>query len=546
MTAQARAASALSSHIEAPPVSNAHAFLKLLNDGKWWITPLASLVSLLLLSKYLWAIGHPELILSSISSPSNLLIWLVFAVLGFLMIIMVLSVPSLVFMLCVDLAKPSRKLEAAVALRFAWVVIGGFVLMTVNLVLSVFDNSLPPWLMFGIITAASAIAADYLLNRRPALKALGQKLVPQTSAHGIRRVMGWSYKAWLGAMLAFTAVCGIFPAQFTLLAWRGAEEGIEVGGLIVTCFFSMILYLIPILVFFRLKGAFAVALTLAATGAPALARPMPEQNMGTSLLQREDLAYRFTTLALDSADGKRHYQLWIGTPQRPAPATGYPVLWMLDGNAAIGVLDAALLDQLAEGQAPLLVAVGYQTAQRIERSARTYDYTPTLPGLDEQFDPLTGQPSGGVQPFFDLLSQRMRPIVAKVAPIDVNRQTLWGHSYGGLAVLHALFTRPGEFSTYAAASPSLWWHDGAIVHEAKGLQQRLGEARPNLLLMRGGDEPASPRAAVKGDVERPARELTAELAKVQGLQVRFERFDGLGHGPMLPASLRRVIETMSK
>jgi len=254
MTAPARAASALSSQIEAPPVSNAHAFLKLLNDGKWWITPLASLVSLLLLSKYLWAIGHPELILSSISSPSNLLIWLVFAVLGFLMIIMVLSVPSLVFMLCVDLAKPSRKLEAAVALRFAWVVIGGFVLMTVNLVLSVFDNSLPPWLMFGIITAASAIAADYLLNRRPALKALGQKLVPQTSAHGIRRVIGWSYKAWLGAMLAFTAVCGIFPAQFTLLAWRGAEEGIEVGGLIVICFFSMILYLIPILVFFRLKG----------------------------------------------------------------------------------------------------------------------------------------------------------------------------------------------------------------------------------------------------------------------------------------------------
>jgi len=113
-------------------------------------------------------------------------------------------------------------------------------------------------------------------------------------------------------------------------------------------------------------------------------------------------------------------------------------------------------------------------------------------------------------------------------------------------VLHALFTRPGAFSDYAAASPSLWWHDGAIVREAQGLQQRLGESRPTLLLMRGGEEPSNPRASVKGDVERPARELVADLAKVQGLQVRFERFEGLGHGPMLPASLRKVIEDMSR
>jgi len=51
---------------------------------------------------------------------------------------------------------------------------------------------------------------------------------------------------------------------------------------------------------------------------------------------------------------------------------------------------------------------------------------------------------------------------------------------------------------------------------------------------------------VQGDGERAARELAADLAKVPGLQVRFERFDGLGHGPMLPASLKRVIEGMSR
>lgn len=294
------------------------------------------------------------------------------------------------------------------------------------------------------------------------------------------------------------------------------------------------------------KITLTLALALALAAPVALAQPERNQKMDTSLLQRQDLAYRFTQLDLESADGQRHYRLWVGTPNRPAPASGYPVLWMLDGNAALGALDSQQLAKLAAGQAPLLVAVGYQTEQRIERAGRTYDYTPALPGQAEQRDPLTGLPSGGVDAFLDLLTERMRPMVAGLAPIDLQRQTLWGHSYGGLAVLHALFTRPGAFSDYAAASPSLWWHDGAIVHEARGLEQRLGSAPARLLLMRGSEEPANPRAPVKGDVERPARELAADLAKVKGLQVRFERFEGLDHGQMLGASLKTVIEQLAR
>nr|WP_314877100.1 alpha/beta hydrolase [uncultured Pseudomonas sp.] len=281
-------------------------------------------------------------------------------------------------------------------------------------------------------------------------------------------------------------------------------------------------------------------------GQTLAAPPSRTQTVDSGLLQNDSQAYRFSTFKLDSNDGKRHYQLWVGQPNRPAPAAGYPVLWMLDGNAAMAALQPGLLEKLANGQAPLLVAVGYQGEQRIDRNARSFDYTPTVAGQAEQLDPLTGLPSGGVDAFLDLLSQRMRPLVAGVAPIDTRQQTLWGHSYGGLAVLHALFTRPGEFSHYAAASPSLWWHDGAIVREAHGLQQRLGQARPTLLLMRGSAEPASPRAPQQVDAERPMRELAAELGQLNGLQVTYQRFDGLGHGAMLPASLSHLLETLSK
>lgn len=277
----------------------------------------------------------------------------------------------------------------------------------------------------------------------------------------------------------------------------------------------------------------------------AFAQPAPEQTIDTHLLQRHDLPYRFTTLDLDSADGQRHYRLWIGKPERPAPPAGYPVLWMLDGNAALSALQAPALRRLADGQAPVLVAIGYQSELRIERSARTFDYTPQVPGLAEQRDPLSGQPSGGADAFLDLLEQRMRPLLAAQLALDARHQTLWGHSYGGLAVLHVLFTRPGMFSDYAAASPSLWWRDGVILSEADGLAERLKDHRPRLLLMRGSEEPANPRAPLGSDSENALQQLRTTLAPIQALQVSYRRFEGLGHGPMLPASLAAVLETLA-
>lgn len=286
-----------------------------------------------------------------------------------------------------------------------------------------------------------------------------------------------------------------------------------------------------------------LALALAVPGPALLAAPAADQKMDTTLLQRQDLAYRFSTLNLDSADGQRHYRLWIARPRQTAPAGGYPVVWMLDGNAAIGALDDKLLDELAHGKAPLLVAVGYQTPLRIERVGRTFDYTPPRPQLAEQKDPLTGDPSGGADIFLDLMRDRILPAVAAQAPVDRTRQTLWGHSYGGLLVLHALLTRPQQFSFYAPASPSLWWGDGAILGERAGAAQRLKGQTAQLLLMRGGKEPFRPREAVADDALKPAQELVNELAHLPGIDAQLHVFDGLSHGETLAASLRYLLRT---
>ncbi|MDE1168244.1 MAG: alpha/beta hydrolase [Pseudomonas sp.] len=285
------------------------------------------------------------------------------------------------------------------------------------------------------------------------------------------------------------------------------------------------------------------ALLLLALATPlAMAQPRPEQPMDTHILQSPNLAYQFSTQTLGSVDGQRHYRLWIARPQRQAPAAGYPVVYLLDGNAALGALDANLLQQLSRGSAPVLVAVGYDTPLRIERTARTFDYTPQVAGA-EQKDPLTGQPSGGADAFLDLLEQRIKPLVASGMPLDSQRQALWGHSYGGLLVLHALLTRPGEFQTYASASPSLWWGPAPLQAEAPGFAQRLGKQRAQLLLMRGDNEPGSPRAAPSGQpADSAARTLLSTLQPVKGLHTEYKTFPGLGHGPMLDTSLRYTLQ----
>ena len=273
----------------------------------------------------------------------------------------------------------------------------------------------------------------------------------------------------------------------------------------------------------------------------AFAKPAPDQLMDAPVL-REVSDYSFSTLELDSADGARHYRIWLGRPLKVSAAN--PVAYLLDGNAAMAALDTQLLNRLSHSPTPpVLVAVGYATPLRIERTARTFDYTPQV-GEGAQRDPLTDVPSGGAEQFLDLLTQQIRPLINQRLEEKPTRQVLWGHSYGGLLVLYTLMTRPDAFDEYAAASPSLWWN-GGVIH-TDGLAQRLKGKHPTLLMMRGDEEPASPsiQHGLKGD--GAAKKLLGGLQKVDGLKVHYQAFPGLSHGPMLPASLRYTLEHLSQ
>ncbi|SDL50843.1 alpha/beta hydrolase [Paracoccus chinensis] len=161
------------------------------------------------------------------------------------------------------------------------------------------------------------------------------------------------------------------------------------------------------------------------------------------------------------ATGPGH-RLFIAAPRGTPPAQGWPVLYLLDGNAAFDFLTPAHL-AAAEGLA--LVGVGYDTDRQFAREQRTFDFTaPDGPGDGIRPDPVhEGRMAGGAAQFLDRLTGALRKAAEDGLRVDPSRRTLWGHSFGGLFTLYAALTRPDSFARFAAISPSIWW-DEALIH----------------------------------------------------------------------------------
>ncbi|WP_157956969.1 alpha/beta hydrolase [Salinicola aestuarinus] len=203
---------------------------------------------------------------------------------------------------------------------------------------------------------------------------------------------------------------------------------------------------------------------------------------------------------MPAASGARDYLVQVSVPDAPPPPGGYPVLYVLDGNArfplAVTGRDALTLRGPFDGTAPwLIVGVGYPQTRRFDGDARSEDYTPALPG--GATTDARGRPIGGARAFLDFLTRRLIPEIEHRYDVDDRRRALLGHSYGGLFALYAALTEPARFSDIIAISPSLWWGDGELYR----LAAPAGGDATNVRVLLG-----------VGGLERARRPAFAEVA----------------------------------
>jgi predicted alpha/beta superfamily hydrolase len=303
-----------------------------------------------------------------------------------------------------------------------------------------------------------------------------------------------------------------------------------------------------------LRAVLATALAASAQAQPTTPPLRPGmQVVGETVADRPSSIYRFETHRLDSADGKRHYRIQIAVPSNPAPVGGRPVLYMLDGNAALEALTDADLQTLGRhGATPVLVAVGYDVATRVDVVSRAYDYTPPSAARSElpAAPGIRGREGGGADIFMDFLRTQVKPLAHKQAAIDPAREYLWGHSYGGLFALHVLFTQPDAFARYIVGDPSAWWNDGLLVDEWKRFDAKQAAGKHVAILV--GTKPRDPARPLPGrapvaspgtqvDPRTPVGDI-AEGLRAGGAITSYAAFPQFGHGEMLRASLARALE----
>ena len=146
----------------------------------------------------------------------------------------------------------------------------------------------------------------------------------------------------------------------------------------------------------------------------------------------------------------------------------------MDGNAYFfTAVDISRRLEFTNDTRTIVVGIGYPPGQYVYDFRRGPDLTPPSEDYDMPLDkhgkPRTDLSFGGAYDFLEWIQINVMSYVEGTLFPNIDhcggRKALFGHSYGGIFTLSTMFTRPGLFDTYIAASPVVWWNKDFLVKE---------------------------------------------------------------------------------
>lgn len=284
-----------------------------------------------------------------------------------------------------------------------------------------------------------------------------------------------------------------------------------------------------------------------------------------------EMALNARRIDFTSAVNGKNYRLLVSEPAGEPPASGWPVVYLIDGSLHFGITvdTARIQERWPDTRAAVIVGVAYPTDSVTEAlKVRTHDLTPPTPrevtqsGWQKRMG-ATPDDYGGLDAYLRMLDEEVKPRVRALVRTDPADETLMGHSLGGLATLAALFRAQGTFRNYVAISPSIWVNDRWVLGFVDGFIDRVraGEVRARLLLSTGEWEESDPpfpplprqgapmSAESYEDMTRSTRmvsnpaELNARLEPLRGddFDVQFVIHAQEDHRSVVPAGIARGI-----
>jgi predicted alpha/beta superfamily hydrolase len=254
------------------------------------------------------------------------------------------------------------------------------------------------------------------------------------------------------------------------------------------------------------------------------------------------------------------FRIFLAVPEQDPGPQGFPVIYLLDGNVTFATAAATLALQSRRPKttgvsAAVIVGIGYPIDGYLDPVRRTYDYTLPIAAssLSLRPDRTVWPATGGVKFFLEFIADVLKPAVEAQVSIDRTHQSVFGHSFGGLCVLHTLFTRPDLFQTYVAASPSIWFGDGAIIGEMTDFIARPSSVSARRLLVtvgsleqtheRRNEDSGRQLRHLRTRMVDSVRELVDALGKEAPpkVAVRLKEFEDENHSSVVPAAISRAV-----
>ncbi|VEB63122.1 Ferri-bacillibactin esterase BesA [Providencia rustigianii] len=281
-----------------------------------------------------------------------------------------------------------------------------------------------------------------------------------------------------------------------------------------------------------MKKLFMASLLMCIATSP-WARPNPNiPSIDESAKQVYDLQHH------DLRNDERVFRIYSAVPLN---ITGKrPVLFMLDGNGLYPHAVNQAVNKFTPETLPIIIGMGYPNNEAFPKKERTYDYTPKVSG--EAF-----KQGGGSDALYQFLTDTVRPWAEQQFPIDTQRQTLFGHSFGGLFTLMAYQNHPTAFQHFVSASPSLWWGEGKMVDLAK--LANIANASPIHIALGGLEEkPDLTRLTDEQKQNYQTRKSWITSRKIcEEIQAHqracsFTLFEGKTHGGVIPDAINQALE----
>lgn len=241
---------------------------------------------------------------------------------------------------------------------------------------------------------------------------------------------------------------------------------------------------------------------------------------------------------------KEHpYHIFISKPESAPPLSGFPVIYVLDGNAFFTTIREQVRIQSRRSDKTgihpaIVVGIGYPVKEDFVANRRFFDFTP--PSNAKLPPKPTGgkwPETGGSEEFFTFIESELKPFIKEHFEIDESKQTLFGHSLGGLFTLEVLFSHPTAYQTYIASSPSIWWNNQSILTKENAFLAMLASLDESVGLF------LSVGSLEKDHMVKDARELFNRLTllKYSNLRVEFNEAVNENHLSVVTTTLSSAL-----